>query len=288
MNSSMDSMKNNSNTINYLFLLIIIGLFIIGYYDIFQWMYGRYMGADSYYSHGFLVPFVSGYLIWLKKEELAQVQKKGSWIGLLLIITAVLIHIFGTAIYIFSVSGFSIWILIVGVSLFLYGTEVTRIILFPLLFLLFMFPLPGAIITMISFPLKVLVAQMGAKIASLIGIPLLLEGFVITIPQGDLLVGNPCSGLRSLIAFLSMGSLFAYFSDLSKGRQLFLFLLTIPIAIASNLVRVPILIYWSYKWGLESAAPDTLVHTGSGFVVFILGLLLLFVALRCLGGAYEK
>ena len=288
MNSSMDSMKNNSNTLTYLFLSIIIGLFIIGYYDIFQWMYGRYMGADSYYSHGFLVPFVSGYLIWLKKEELAQVQKKGSWIGLLLIIIAVLIHIFGTAIYIFSVSGFSIWILIVGVSLFLYGTGVTKIIIFPLLFLLFMFPLPGAIITMISFPLKVLVAQMGAKIASLLGIPLLLEGFVITIPQGDLLVGNPCSGLRSLIAFLSMGSLFAYFSDLSKGRQLFLFLLTIPIAIASNLVRVPILIYWSYKWGLESAAPDTLVHTGSGFVVFILGLLLLFVALRCLGGAYEK
>ena len=95
------------------------------------------MGADSYYSHGFLVPFVSGYLIWLQKEELAQVQKKRSRVGLLLIVTAILIHVFGTAIYIFSVSGFSIWILIVGISLFLYGTEVTRIILFPLFFLLF-------------------------------------------------------------------------------------------------------------------------------------------------------
>jgi len=281
-------MKNNTKKINYLFVILIISLFLIGYSDIFQWMYGRYMGADSYYSHGFLVPFVSGYLIWLKKEELAQTQKSGSWIGLILIVGAVFLHIFGTAIYIFSVSGFAIWFLIVGASLFLYGKDVTRIILFPLLFLLFMFPLPGAIITMLSFPLKVLVAQMGVKIASFLGVPLLLEGFVITIPQGDLLVGNPCSGLRSLIAFLAMGSLFAYFSDLSRGRQIFLFLLTIPIAIASNLVRVPILIYWSYKWGLESAAPDTLVHTGSGFVVFILGLILLFIALRCLGGPYEK
>ncbi len=286
--SSSENDCSSSRSGTYLLLLVIVGLFVVGYYDIFQWMYGRYMGEDSYYSHGFLVPFVSGYLIWLKKEELALAQKKGSWIGLLLIVSAVLIHIFGTAIYIFSVSGFSIWILIVGVSLFLYGTEVTKIILFPLFFLLFMFPLPGAIITMISFPLKVLVAQMGVKIASLLGVPLLLEGFVITIPQGDLLVGNPCSGLRSLIAFLAMGSLFAYFSDLSRGKQIFLFLLTIPIAIASNLVRVPILIYWSYKWGLESAAPDTLVHTGSGFVVFILGLILLFIALRCLGGTFEK
>jgi len=288
VNNSVVTTKSNSNNFNYLFLLIIIGLFIIGYYDIFQWMYERYMGADSYYSHGFLIPFVTGYLIWLKKDELSRAEKQSSWLGLFLIISAVLVHIFGIAIYVFSIAGFSIWILIVGISLFLYGKEVTKIILFPLFFLLFMFPLPGAVISMVSLPLKFIVAQLGVKIASLFGVPLLLDGFVITIPQGDLLVGNPCSGLRSLIAFLAMGSLFAYFSNLSNGRKIFLFLLAIPIAIASNLVRVPILIIWSYKWGLASAAPDTWVHTGSGFVVFILGLLLLFVALRLLGGTHEK
>jgi exosortase A len=288
VNSNTAILKSKSNPFHYLFVVTIIALSAIGYYDTLQWMYGRYMGVDSYYSHGFLVPFVSLYLIWLKKEELKTAEKNGSGLGLLLIVSAGLLHVFGTAIYVFSVSGFSIWALIVGIILFLYGKEVTRIILFPLFFLLFMFPLPEAIIMIISFPLKVLVAQMGAKIASLLGVPLLLEGFVINIPQGALLVGNPCSGLRSLIAFLSMGSLFAYFSNLPRSRKIVLFLLTIPIAIASNLARVPILIYWSYKWGLESAAPDTLVHTGSGFVVFILGLLLLFIALRCLGGNYEK
>ena len=283
-----ESERSPVGAVNVMFLLIVTGLFVAGYYDVLGWMYNRYMGADSYYSHGFLVPFVCGYLIWLKREELIPMQKTGSWLGLLLIIAAILTHVFGTAIYVFSVSGFSIWGLAVGISLFLYGKVFTRAILFPLLFLLFMFPLPSAIITMISFPLKVLVAQIGAKIASLLGVPLLLEGFVITIPQGDLLVGNPCSGLRSLIAFLAMGALFAYFSNLSKSKQLLLFFLTAPIAIASNLVRVPILIFWSHKWGLESAAPDTLVHTGSGFIVFILGFFLLCVALRCLGGKYEK
>ena len=288
MNSNTAILKSKSNSLHYLFVVTIIALSVIGYYDTLQWMYGRYMGVDSYYSHGFLVPFVSLYLIWLKKEELKHTGKNGSWLGFLLIFIAVFLHVFGTAVYVFSVSGFSLWILVVGITLFLNGKEVTRIIIFPLFFLLFMFPVPLAIITMISFPLKVLVAQIGAKIASFLGVPLLLEGFVITIPQGVLLVGNPCSGLRSLIAFLAMGSLFAYFSNLPRSRKIVLFLLTIPIAIASNLVRVPILICWSYKWGLESAAPDTLVHTGSGFVVFILGLLLLFIALRCLGGNYEK
>lgn len=126
------------------------------------------------------------------------------------------------------------------------------------------------------------------EIASLLGVPLLLEGFVITIPQGELLVGNPCSGLRSLIAFLAMGSLFAYFSPLSTLRKIILFSLTVPIAIVSNLVRVPILILWSYKWGLESAAPDTMVHTGSGFVVFVLGILLLILVQHILGRANGK
>lgn len=268
--------------------MLIAGLVIVGYSDIFVWMYGRYMGEDSYYSHGFLIPIVTAYLIWLKREKLQELSPKSSSLGFLLVVLAILMHVFGTAVYVFSISGFTLWILVVGISLALYGQEITRIILFPLCFLLFMFPLPSAMITMISFPLKVLVANIGVKIASLMGIPLLLEGFVITIPQGQLLVGNPCSGLRSLIAFLAMGALFAYFSHLSKARKIILFVLAVPIAIASNLVRVPILIFWSYKWGLESAAPDTLVHTGSGFVVFILGILLLMAAQRLLGGTREK
>jgi exosortase A len=276
------------NISTWLYLLVIAVLAVAGYYDVFAWMYGRYMGGDSYYSHGFLIPFVTAYLIWLKRDELHGVSQNSSPLGLFLIILAILIHVFGTAIYVFSVSGFSIWILVMGMTLFLYGSEITKIILFPLVFLLFMFPLPLAIISMISFPLKILVAKIGVKIASSMGIPLLLEGFVITIPQGQLLVGNPCSGLRSLIAFLAMGALFAYFSNFSTLRKIILFSLTVPIAIASNLVRVPILIYWSYKWGLESAAPDTMVHTGSGFVVFILGIFLMILAQRLLGGTYEE
>ena len=286
----MENTENYSrvNTLNRLCLLVVAGLAIAAYWDVFQWMYGRYMGADSYYSHGFLIPFVVVYLIWLKREDLQDLTPESSLYGFGLVVLAILTHVFGTAVYVFSISGFSIWILVMGISLALYGREITKTIIFPLCFLLFMFPLPSAIITMISFPLKVLVAQVGVKIASMMGIPLLLEGFVITIPQGDLLVGNPCSGLRSLIAFLAMGALFAYFSHMSNIKKMILFSLAIPIAIISNLIRVPILIYWSYKWGLESAAPDTMVHTGSGFVVFILGIVLLIAAQRILGGAYEK
>jgi len=251
-------------------------------------MYGRYISSDSYYSHGFIIPFVSGYLIWLKREELKATQVSTTWFGFCLVILAALLHLFGTAVYIFSVSGFSIWMLLVGSCLFVFGWKKTKKIAFPLLFLGFMFPVPLAFITIISFPLKMLAANYGVKLVELTGIPVFREGFNIIIPQGTLLVGNPCSGLRSLIAFLALGSLFAYMSNLSIARKWALFFLSVPVALLSNLIRVPILILWSYKYGLAAAASDTLVHTLSGFVVFVLGFMLLSFAMYYLGGTREE
>jgi len=265
-------------------LAMITALFVAAYYDILQWMYERFMSADSYYSHGFLIPFVSAYFIWQQKDTLRSLPVTRSWWGLGLIIAALLLHLGGTVIYVFSVSGFSIFFLIVGMVLFLYGPAICRAIWFPLAFLLLMFPLPAAILNDLSFPLKMFVAKVGAGIVSLLGIPVYREGFTITIPAGALLVGNPCSGLRSLISFVALGAVFAYTATMSTPRKWIIFLLTVPVAILSNLIRVPILILVSQYWGLEAAAPDTLVHTGSGFLVFVAGVALLLAVSRILGG----
>jgi len=271
---------NPTNPIIYISIIFI--LFITCYHDVLSWMYGRYVSADSYYSHGFIIPFVSGFLIWQKREELKGKEAEISWWGLLLIAVSILLHIFGTAIYVFSVSGFSIFFLILGMSLFLFGKEITRIILFPLIYLVFMFPLPMAIISVISFPMKILVAKTGGWIAALLGVPVNREGFNIIIPAGSLLVGNPCSGLRSLISILALGSVYAYLSNLSYVKQWLLVFLTIPIALLSNIIRVPILILISHYWGLSAAAPDSFWHNASGFLVFVIAIILLFYTTRLL------
>ena len=126
--------------------------------------------------------------------------------------------------------------------------------------------------------MKMLVAESGALIASLMGIPVFREGFQITIPAGELLVGNPCSGLRSLISFLALGAVFAYMINISSLKKWVLFLLAVPVALLSNIVRVPILILVSHYWGLEAAAPESFWHGASGILVFILGVFLLFSA----------
>ncbi|MCK9502491.1 MAG: exosortase/archaeosortase family protein [Lascolabacillus sp.] len=261
-------------------LLIAVSAFL--YASVIQWMYGRYTSIESYYSHGFLIPFVSAFLIWQKRAQLQYMEPAGSWWGLLVVIAALLLHITGTIVYVYSVSGFSILLLIFGLSLFLFGRQITRSILFPLSFLFFMFPLPEAFISLISFPLKMFAADAGTWIVRLLGIPILQEGFNITIPNGKLLVGNPCSGLRSLITFLALGALYAYMSNLPQWRKWVLFSLSIPIALFSNITRIPILILVSHYWSLEAAAPDTLVHTGSGIFVFVLGFALLFLGAKVL------
>ena len=265
-----------------IYILIPILLFITCYYDVLTWMYGRYISSDSYYSHGFIIPFVSAFLIWQKRSELKVTAVDFSWWGLILIIASVLIHIAGTILYVFSISGFSIFFLALGISLFLFGKNITRIIIFPLIFLIFMCPLPLAIINVISFPMKILVAKTGTGIVSLLGIPVIRDGFNITIPNGSLLVGNPCSGLRSLISFLALGAIFAYLINILYISKLILFVSAIPIALLSNIVRVPILILISHYWGIESAAPETFWHDASGIFVFVIGFIMLFAIGRLL------
>lgn len=240
------------------------------------------MGADSYYSHGFLVPFVSLFLIYQLKDRLSQTEQETSIAGMYVLLFALFLHLLGTVLYIFSISGVSIFVLVIGLSLYLFGTKISKVIWFPLLFLIFMFPLPETLISLVSFPLKIFAAKAGVWIVGLLGVPVHGEGFNIYIPAGHLLVGNPCSGLRSLIAFMALGSVFAYLAPIGTGKKWFLFSLTIPIALLSNVIRVSILILVSHYYGLEAAVAGTLVHTGSGMLIFIIGFLLLMASAKVL------
>ena len=278
----MEFQKAKSATV-FICILIFLSLFIVCYHATLAWMYIRCRGIDSYYSHAFLIPIVSAWLIWQKRDQLKVLHPEISWLGLIIIGFAALLHIFGTILYVFSVSGFSIFFLIIGTVLFLFGKEITKAIGFPLAFLIFMFPLPLAVLTAIAFPLKVLAARTGVQIVEWFGIPVIREGFNIIIPGGNLVVvGNPCSGLRSLIAFMALGAVLAYLVDASVPKKVILFLLSIPIAILSNIIRVPILILVSHYYGLKAASPESVWHVATGMLVFIVGFMLFLTASKCL------
>jgi len=257
--------------------ILILAVFVYVYHGTFSWLYERYTNPDSHYSHGFFVPFVSGYLIWRAMKGFKTDVLPAARIGLPLIILALLAHIASVWTHIFFISGFSMLLLAVGVSLFLFGSELTRKISFALGFLIFMFPLPMGVIDAVSFPLKLKVASMAGTILDAVGFPIFREGAVFHLAGTTLTVDDPCSGIRSLFSLLAVGAWVAYSFKISPWKKVVLFLSTIPIAIFVNVLRVCALILAAQWWGAHWASPDHWFHTASGIGVFAVSLILLFL-----------
>jgi exosortase len=231
------------------------------------WLYERYTAADSYYSHGFLVPAVTCGLIWARRERLAGIPVLMSRTGLAVSIAALCAHLAGLALQVNFISGFSLLFLIAGIVLFLFGKHVTARIAGPLSFLLFMIPLPLVAVNFISFPLKVLVCRNTAAILHYaFGVPLSIEGFRIIFPNASLTIENPCSGLRSLIVMLALGFVFAYLSETSLLKRISLFLLAVPVAVAANILRVLLLSLAVYVYG--EGLSRGFFHDLTGYIAF--------------------
>ncbi len=255
---------------------ILVGLFVVGYHTTLNWMYGRFSGADSYYSHGFLIPVVVAYLIWLQRDVLRSLQDSRRWTGLIIVGIGVFLHLAGTAFYVFSISGFSILFLVVGMVMYLWGEAVAKVLWFPLAYLSFMFPIPESFLTALSFPLKMQVSSCTVALVSSMGIPIFREGFYLHIPKGTLLVGNPCSGLRSLIAFLALGTVYAHLAQMSWRKTTVFAMATVPVALVSNVVRMTVLVFIAQFLSLEAAAPTSPLHDATGLLAFVVGLGLLW------------
>jgi exosortase len=244
---------------------------------------GRFLAADSYYSHGFLVPLVSAYLIWRKRKRLKELlPARPCKSGLALLVGGLILHLISTLLKINFGSYFSLLIVLAGLALYLFGKRITRELIFPLTFLIFMIPLPSVIIIAVSFKMKVLAAQTASWTVNLIGIPTTRDGSTIYLPESFLLVGDPCSGLRSLISLLALGTVFTQFISGGLIRKITLFLSSIPIALISNVLRIISLLLVTHIYGERAALG--FFHDLSGILVFIfafIGLIIIMRFLKC-------
>jgi len=253
-------------------------VFLLAYLPTLIWMWDRWYARDSYYSHGILIPVVSIILIWQMRWELAKIKKSSSGWGLPLIITGMAVHVFGVLMRVYFVSGFSMLLVLVGLILFFYGKAVFKKIMFPVLFLVFMIPVPLVIIVNISFKMKIFAAKIAAIVLNSSGIPAVREGSLIRMRHTQVVVDDVCSGLRSLISLMALGSIFAYWMKATLGRKLALFLTAIPIAVITNVLRIIFLACVAEIWGVKIAGG--FLHDASGFLVFAGAFVLLYVMAR--------
>jgi exosortase len=161
-----------------------------------------------------------------------------------------------------------------GLVLLLAGKQVFEILLFPMAFLFLMVPLPQSLVNIIAFPLQLIAAGWAVSSLQAFGIPSLLEGNIIHLAHTQLFVAEACSGLRSLMALLTLGVVFAQFFRAGRlFQQSILVLSAIPIAIVVNAVRVSLTGILTHNFGPEAAGG--FIHDFQGIITFSMAFIML-------------
>lgn len=254
------------------FLLLLLA---VVYSSIFQGLYFDWSN-DENYSHGFLVPVISGYFAWQMREELQDLPFRPANTGLALILFSLLMLFAGVSAQVDFALRMSFVFLLCGIVLFLLGWRWLKTLALPLGFLFFMIPLPYIVYDSIAFPLKLFVAKFSVIALKLMGVIVLREGNIIMFPTTVLEVADACSGLRSIMSLLALGVALAFISLKSKKGRILLVLLTVPIAIFTNMLRVIGTGFLAQYYG--AAAAEGFFHEFAGMGVFLVAMVLLFVS----------
>ena len=253
-------------------LMLLFGAFLLTYFPVIYGLLKAWAHSDEY-SHGFFIVPIAVYIIWAKKERMAEMPVNSSCSGLGLIVFSLLLYIAAHFAEILTVVSLSMVLFLAGVVLFFYGRQILKELSFPLFLLLFMIPIPSQIFSIVTVPLQLFVSQLSVMAASLIGVPVFREGNVIHMPTRTLEVVQACSGLRSLISLLTLGIIIAYFTLRSNLLRSLLFVSGVPVAIFVNIVRVLVMILAFHYFDIDLTTDAT--HTMYGLVIFILAMAIL-------------
>jgi exosortase len=229
---------------------------------------------DGDMGHGFFVPVVSGYLVWLRREQVLAAANRRNYWGLAIMIYAALQYVIGHLGAENFLNRTSIIFSLAGIAVFLGSWRLLRILAFPLALLVFMVPIPSVIYNRITFPLQIFASQVAEFSLLTLGIPVLRDGNVLELAENRLSVVEACSGIRSLLSLTFLSLVYGYFFETSNWMRWLLLFVTVPIAIAANAFRVSatgILYEYKKEWA------EGFFHSAEGWVIFMFALALLLV-----------
>ena len=253
---------------------IIVACLIVLYFRAAQGLFSDWIHMPDF-SHGFLIPIVSLYFVYERRKELSVLSPSTAWGGLGLIVLGILLLLLGNLATEYFMMRFSMLVVLGGMILFLLGKEFYKALLFPLVFLIFMIPIPSVLMDRITFPMQLFASKVAARSLYLIGIPVLREGNIMQLANTSLEVAEACSGIRSLISLLALSVVFAYFSQNTTLKRVLLVLSTFPIAIIANAARVTGTGILAHHYGDKVA--QGFFHGFSGWILFVVAFICLFL-----------
>ena len=228
------------------------------------------------YSHGFLIPLISGYVVWLKRDKLRGTPLICNVQGLFMLIAGIVLLIIGNISFESSIRQYSFILSVMGLVYFMLGIDMYKTLLFPVGYLLFMIPLPYLIMNNIAINLRLIDAKVTYNALRFLGIPILREGVNLELPNMSLVVADLCTGILSLVAITALAVFYAYITQKNFISRVILVLLAIPIAIFSNMLRLIMTVGLAYFYGERILSKA--IHEFHGTVNFFITVFLLIVA----------
>ena len=222
---------------------------------------------DPDYGDRFVVPVFVGYVLSQRRHKLRQVSLEPNNFGFPLMLGAIGLLLVGTLGAELFVSRSSLLFLLGGILLFFAGWKMLSAVAFPLAFLALMIPLPALIYNQVTFPLQLLASRLASNSLELLGIPVLREGNVLVLPNYSLEVVEACSGIRSLMSLIALAVAYGYFVEQRLWARITLVVMMLPIAVASNALRVVGAGVVTYFWGPQYA--EGFFHFFQGWLIFV-------------------
>lgn len=233
-------------------------------------------------GHGPIIVAVLAWLFWGLRHEIASSPARPApalgWpIFLLGLFVYFVGRVFNISVFEFGSQG----LVVAGILLLLKGTPALRLAWFPVLYFVFMIPLPSVLVDAITGSLKGLIADIVETLLYAVGYPIARSGVILSIGQYQLQVADACSGLHSMFSLSALGTLFMYVIGRKTRFHIAIMLMAIlPIAFVANIVRVITLVLVTYYMGDE--AGQGFLHGAAGMLLMLVALMFFFLLDRVL------
>jgi exosortase len=254
--------------------------FLVLTLPVWRWLWSEWMSND-YYSHGLLIAPVAIFLAvqrFRNDESMVYPSGSGNFYGIILLAVGLAAYIYFLQAHALYLAAFAMVAMLAGLVWALGGTNVVRKLAFPIIYLVFMIPLPGW--DRITLPLAIFTGVCSGGLVQFLGLNVTIIGNAVSLPNAELVIGAQCSGVNSLIALTSLMVLVAYLLDGPIWSRIVLVLLALPLAVIGNILRVATLLFVAREWGAQAAF--TYYHDYSGIFFFIGVLLLVYPLTRVL------
>jgi exosortase B len=228
------------------------------------------------FAHAPLVLAIGAWLFWRQRHALVQLpdvtRGAGGW---WLLACGLVLFALGRSFGVASVEFAAQAMLLAAAVWLMKGTQGVKLVWFPLLYLLFMVPLPGTLVDALTEPLKHSISLIVVDVLHAFGYPIGRSGVMITVGAYELLVADACSGLNSMFSLAALGALFIHLkASAGKIHVALLVASIVPIAFAANIVRVIALVLITYHFG--DAAGQGFLHGAAGIVLMLVALAAFF------------